>query len=137
MHQTVNLNKDNGEIFIGFCKEKNHNDELIFFCKNHNQLCCAACLCKIKKNEIGKHKDCDACDIEAIKEEKKNNLKENIKILDDLSNTLQESIRNLKIIFDKKKENIEELKLNIQKIFTKIRNVINNREDQLLLGVDN
>ena len=137
LHKTVNPNKDNGEIFTGFCKEKNHNDELIFFCRNHNQLCCAACICKIKKNEIGNHKDCDACDIEAIKEEKKNKLKENIKILDDLSNSLQESIKNLKIIFEKKRENIEELKLKIQKIFTKIRSVINNRENQLLLEVDN
>ena len=29
------------------------------------------------------------------------------------------------------------MKINIQKIFTKIRNEINNREDELLLKVDN
>ena len=33
-------------------------------------------------------------------------------------------------------KNKEELKLNIQKIFTKIRSEINNREDQLLIEVD-
>ena len=31
----------------------------------------------------------------------------------------------------------KEIKLNIQKIFTKIRNALNNREDELLLEVDN
>ena len=34
-------------------------------------------------------------------------------------------------------ESKEELKLKIQKIFTQIRNVINEREDELLLDVDN
>ena len=34
-------------------------------------------------------------------------------------------------------ENKEELKLKIQKIFTKIRNILNEREDQLLSEVDN
>ena len=33
-------------------------------------------------------------------------------------------------------ENKEELKLKIQKIFTKIRNELNNREDEILLEVD-
>jgi len=33
-------------------------------------------------------------------------------------------------------KNKEELKLNIQKIFTKIRSEINNREDQLLIEID-
>ena len=33
-------------------------------------------------------------------------------------------------------ENKEELKLNIQKIFTQLRNLLNNREDELLLEVD-
>ena len=34
-------------------------------------------------------------------------------------------------------EEKEELKLKIQKIFTKIRNVINEREEKLLIEVDN
>ena len=60
-----------------------------------------------------------------------------IKILEDLSNSLQSSIDELKIIVEKLTKNKEEIKLNIQKIFTKIRNALNNREDELLLEVDN
>ena len=40
-------------------------------------------------------------------------------------------------MFQNYQKNKEEIKLNIQKIFTKIRNAINNREDELLLEVDN
>ena len=78
-HHPYKLNKEE-EIFTGFCKEKNHPNKLEYFCKEHNQLCCAACLCKLKENGDGKHKDCDACNIKSIKDEKKNKLKENIKI---------------------------------------------------------
>ena len=46
-HQTFNLDKQNIDIFTGFCKESNHRDELKFFCKNHNILCCSSCLCKL------------------------------------------------------------------------------------------
>ena len=74
--------------------------------------------------------------IEDIKEEKKKNIKTNIKYLEELSNTLQGSIDNLKIIFENIIQNKEELKLSIQKTFTKIRNELNNREDELLLQVD-
>ena len=121
------------EIFTGFCQKKDHNCPLNFFCKTHNKLCCAICICKIKMDEIGNHKDCDACIINDIQNEKKSKLKENIKYLDELSNTLQESINNLKLNFAKKNKNIEEIKINIQKIFTKIRNELNNREEQILL----
>ena len=136
-HQSFNLDKNLDEIFTGYCKEKRHNnDKLEFFCKDHNILCCAACLCKIKKDEIGNHHDCDVCTIEDIKEEKINNLKKNIKYLEEIFNTLEESIKNIKIIYEKMNENKEELKLKIQKIFTKIRNELNNREDEILLEVD-
>ena len=90
-----------------------------------------------KKKEIGKHKDCNVCDIEEIKAEKVKGLKENIKILRELSNKLQESIDDLRKIYAQINKNKEELKLNIQKIFTKIRNEINIREDELLLEVEN
>ena len=136
-HKSINLDKDIKDIFTGFCLEENHNMELEYFCRTHNQLCCAACIAKIIKKENGKHKDCDVCIIEDIKDEKINKLKENIKILENLSNTLEESINNLKKIFEKINENKDELKLKIQKIFTKIRNILNNREDELLLEVDN
>ena len=135
-HQTFNLDKKIGEIFTSFCKEPNHHQALEFFCKTHNSLCCAACLCKLEKNGIGLHKDCDVCFIEDIKEEKKNKIKSNIKYLEEISNTLQESINNMKIIFEKIIKNKEDLKLNIQNIFTKIKNVLNSREDELLIEVD-
>ena len=60
----------------------------------------------------------------------------NIKFLEELSNNIQQSIKDLKSIFEKMNKNKEELKLNIQQIFTKIRSEINNREDQLLIEVD-
>ena len=77
------------------------------------------------------------CLIEDIENEKKNQLKDNIKLLEDLSDNLQQSINEIKIVIEKIDENKEELKKNIQNIFTKIRNAINDREDQLLLDVDN
>ena len=76
-HQIFNLDKQNIDIFTGFCKEPSHPNKLEFFCKIHNSLCCAACLCKLEKNGIGLHKDCDVCFIEDIKEEKKNKIKLN------------------------------------------------------------
>ena len=120
-HQIFSIDKDIGDIFIGICKEKNHQIQLEYFCKTHNELCCAACIAKIKKNQNGKHKDCDVCLIEDIKDEKKNNIKKNIKFLEDLSNNLQQSLELLKTFFEKIKTNKEELKINIQKIFTKVR----------------
>ena len=107
-----------------------------YFCKDHNKLCCAACLCKIKKNNNGFHKDCNACCIEEIKDEKKNKLKENIKFLEDVSKQFEKSIEELKLIVEEKTKDIEEIKLNILKIFTHIRNKINEREDELLKEID-
>ena len=49
---------------------------------------------------------------------------------------MNESINKIKNIFNKISKDKEELKIKIQKIFTKIRNEINNREDELLLEVD-
>ena len=136
-HEIFNIEKDIEQIFTGICKEENHKNKLEFFCKTHNQLCCAACISKIKKEKYGIHKDCDICIIEDIKDEKQNKIKENIKYLKDLSSSLQNSIKTLNEIFEKIKNNKEEIKIRIQKIFTKIRNELNNREDELLLEVDN
>ena len=112
-------------------------NKLEFYCKNHNQLCCVACISKIKTKEYGQHKNCDICIIKDIKEEMKNKLRDNIKYLEDLSNDLDNSIKELKTIFNKINENKEELKTKIQNIFTKIRTTLNEREDELLLEVDN
>ena len=43
----------------------------------------------------------------------------------------------LKKRFEEIKERKEQLKLKISKTFTQIRNIINEREDQLLLEIDN
>ena len=90
-HHLYNIDNDK-EIFIDICKEKNHSKQLEFYCKNHNQLCCVACFSKIEAKGYGKHKNCDICIIEEIKEEKKNKLKENIKYLEDLSNNLDNAV---------------------------------------------
>ena len=136
-HQNFILEKDNNEIFTGLCKEEKHHLELQFFCKTHNQLCCALCLCKIKKESMGKHHDCDVCNIEDIKEGKINKLEENIEKLQKLSSSFEESINKLKEIYKKINDDKEELKNKIQKLFTWLRNELNNREDELLLKVDN
>ena len=65
------LDKDINEIFTGYWKELNHKNELEFFCKNHNQMCCAECITKIKGNGKGQHKDCDVCFLNEIKNIKK------------------------------------------------------------------
>ena len=135
-HHLYKLDKDIKLIFTGFCKEENHYEKLEYFCKNHNILCCDSCITKIKKNGKGQHTDCDVCILNDIKEEKKNKLKDNIKCLEELSKTLEESINKLKLLFEKMNEKKENLKLKIQKIFTNIRNAINEREDFLLLEVD-
>ena len=119
---------------LDFVKKKNHPNKLKYFCKDHNQLCCAACLCKLNKIGDGQHKDCEVC---LIKEEKMNKLNENIKCLEDLENKLNEDFKQLKEIFQKMEKSKEDLKLKVQNIFTKIRNALNNREDELLLKIDN
>ena len=142
MHSTLlkyrhpNYIKDDNQIFNGICKEKNHY-ELKYFCKNHNQLCCAACIAKINEIGDGQHKDCDVCIIQNIKEEKKSKLKENIKCLENLQNKLNEKMNQLKETIQKIEKDKEDLKLEIQNIFTQIRNVLNNREDELLSEVEN
>ena len=135
-HHINKIDNDINEIFSEFCKKDNHFGKLEFFCKTHNQLCCSDCLCKIKIRGKGDHFNCDVCAIENIKNEKKIKLEENIKILENLSNSIEELINQLKVIIEKININKEEIKLKIQKIFTKIRNTLNEREDELLLKVD-
>ena len=135
-HNPFSLNKSKEEIFTGLCKEVEHFDKLYYFCKTHNQLCCGKCISKIKGKGNGQHSDCDVCFIEDIKEIKKNKLKENIQNLENMSKNIEQSIKQLKEINDKIKENKENLKGKIQKIFTKIRNEINEREDKILLEIE-
>ena len=135
-HHIYNLDKDIKEIFTGFCKEENHLEKLKFFCKNHNQLCCSSCIIKIKREGDGQHAGCTVCNIEDIENEKKLKLKDNIKSLEDLSQNLQQNINELKEIMEKINDDKEKLKTQIQNIFTKIRNCLNDREDYLLKEVE-
>lgn len=136
MHQLLDIKKDTDEIFNGICKEENHLNNLEYYCKNHNQLCCDSCIVKFKKNGKGVHSECDICPIEDIKDEMKNKLNDNIKLLEELSNSLEESINELKKIFDNINQTKETLKSKIQKKFTKLRNSLNMQEDEILLKVD-
>ena len=74
--------------------------------------------------------------IKDIEKDKKDKLKENIKILEGLSNNLQQSINKLKQLFEKIEKDKEVIKLEIKNTFTKIRNILNDREDKLLSDVD-
>ena len=132
-HLTIKLDKNNPDLFTNYCNIKNHFDKLKFYCKSHNTLCCSICICKIKGNEYGEHADCDVCIIEEIKENKKNILIQNINLLQNLSSDINHHIDDIKKIFQKIYETKEELMGKIQKIFTKIRNIINEKEDKLLI----
>ena len=136
-HQSFILNANIKEINYQFCEEEaHHNNKLNYFCKTHNKLCCSACITKIKRKEDGKHSDCDVCCIEDIKEEKKNKLLENINFLEELSNKFNKSFNDINKICERINKTREKLKYEIQLIFIKLRNTLNNREDELLLNVD-
>ena len=135
-HHVYLLNQNEKEIFTGLCKTENHSLTLDYFCKTHNELCCSHCITKIKGKGRGQHTDCIVCNIEDIVEEKEKSLDNNIKSLESLIEVFQSSIKEINKIFDEINENKEEIKLNIQKTFTKIRNELNNREDELLDEVD-
>ena len=55
--------------------------------------------------------DYNICLIEDIEEEKRNKLKDNLKLIDNLSNNLEESINELKTTFEKINEDKENLKI--------------------------
>ena len=135
-HHLINIDENISNIFTGYCNEKNHPNKLNYFCKSHNKLCCAACIAKINDNGDGQHKDCQVCTIKFIEEEKRNKLKENINSLEELANGFEKSIGEVKKLFQKINDNKEELKLKVQKIFTKIRTKLNEREDELLKDID-
>ena len=135
-HTISNLSKEINDIFIDICNKENHHIKLEFFCKTHNELCCSSCICTIKNEIYGQHRDCEVCLIKDIENEKKEKLKENINLLEDLSRNFDQSIKELKIVIEQINEKKEELKLKIQKIFTKIRNSLNEKEDKLILEID-
>ena len=136
-HQNFIINKNIEEINDEFCEEEAHNHlRLKYYCKSHGVLCCGACIAKIKGKGDGQHINCDVCCIEDIKDEKKSKIKGNIELLKELSSKFNKSFNDIKKIYEEMNEKKENLKLRIQKIFTNIRNILNNREDELLLNVD-
>ena len=135
-HQTFNLMKDINEIFTGFCKEENHLDKLEYFCKDHQKLCCSACIAQINKNGKGQHGECNICLIQDIKNEKKEYFSESIKNMEKLSKDIDNIIKELKNIYETIIKEKEELKIKIQKLFTDIRNTLNEREDEILNEIE-
>ena len=136
-HQNFIINNNFGELYNEFCEEEEHNySKLKYYCKTHNKLCCSECIVKINGKGYGIHANCDVCFIEDIIEEKKKGIKENIELLEELSSKFNESFKDIKLKYEQINDKKEELKLNVQKIFTNIRNILNNREDELLLNVD-
>lgn len=131
-HHPYKLDKDTNGIFTGFCKINNHNQLLEYFCKKHNKLCCALCICKIKNNGIGQHADCDVCTIGEIKDQKIKLFYKNLNKLEDMSITIDILTEESKKIFQKLSERREELQSKIQEFFTKITNIINKRKEELL-----
>ena len=97
-HHIYPLNKDINQIFTGFCTKKSHSLKLQFYCKTHNQLCCAACISKIRIKGNGQHKDCEVYYITKIKADKKEILEKNMKNIEELSNKLEANINELKNI---------------------------------------
>ena len=135
-HNLLYLNNNKEDIFIDICQEVNHCMKLEYYCRTHNQLCCAACISKIKSKGNGKHKNCKVFGILKIKDKKKNLLEENMNKLNELSHKLEPSINELKNIYEKINDKKDKIKEKIQKLFTEIRNVLNEKEDQLLLDID-
>ena len=126
------FNKENNEI----CLEKNHQEKLEYFCRTHNKLCCRACVTKIKGLGNGQHSECDICFVKDITDERKNILEQNIIYLKNNRTSFDSLINKLKQAYKEISDKKEKLKIRIQKFFTKIRNEINKREDQLLLIVE-
>ena len=125
-HKTFNVNKDNLINSFILCNENNHGMQLKYFCKDHNQLCCEAC------KENGKHKVCDICSINKIKFAKKKIFENNIDMLEKTLKDIPQKNIKLKNVFEDIKKNKNELKLEINNIFLKIREIIDDKEKALL-----
>ena len=125
--------------YCQYCKKYFCNKCQIFHSEifqDHNTLCCLGCLCKIKEDGYGQHHDCNVIQIKKMKDEKRNKLKENINNLEELYNQIDKSINKLKEIYEQINKNKDDLKLKIQGIFTKLRSILNEKEDKLLLDID-
>ena len=122
------MEKDNNKKF-----QEGLDKKEIKFCKTHNKVYFDKINQEKKEDQ---HINCDICLINNIEEEKRNILKENINFLENILENIERKTKEFKIIIDKNNEYKETVKTKIQKIFTKIRSTLNEREDGLLLEVD-
>ena len=136
-HNLFSVDKDLNLNFTGFCTEENHPNKLDYYCSTHNNLCCAACLCKINDKGDGQHAECKVCYIGDIKEEKKSKLIDNLKLLKKFSSNLKKMLKDIKIIFDRTNPIKEDIIMNIKNIFDNFRILLDNREKELLEEVEN
>ena len=134
-HQNIELNKKSTEIFIELCPEKNHT-LLNYYCATHNILCCAACLSIVTDQNFGKHAYCDIYRLNETVDYKKKCFDENIKTMKYFSENIESQIFELKKLYEKINEDKNKLIEKIQKIFTRLRNCLNEREDKILSDVD-
>ena len=72
-HHISEHNKDLNDIFINIYKENNHSIKFQYYFKDHNKLCCVACISKLEGEGNGQHKNCNICFIKDIKEENRIN----------------------------------------------------------------
>ena len=137
-NQNINYlnNKESNETNYDICYEQNHQQKLEYFCRTHNKLCCRACATKIKGLGNGQHYDCNICFVKDIKEESKNKLKQNLIYLENNISLFDSIVDSLRRAYEEISGKKEKLKIRIQKLFTKIRNDINKREDKLLFQVE-
>ena len=137
-HITQKISDMNKEIFTGLCQDKNHINILKYYCKNHNQLCCVACIGKIKDEINGKHNDCEIFKLKDIKPQKEKKFNEDYNKLQDIYNLLEPKINKFNSLIDETNinKNKEELIKKIQKTFTNLRYALNKREEQLLSEVE-
>ena len=134
-HQNIELNKKSTEIFIELCPEKNHT-LLNYYCATHNILCCAACLSIVTDQNFGKHAYCDIYRLNETVDYKKKCFDEKIKTMKYFSENIESQIFELKKLYEKINEDKNKLIEKIQKIFTRLRNCLNEREDKILSEVD-
>ena len=137
-HITQKISNMNKKIFTGVCPDKNHINILEYYCKSHNQLCCVACIGKIKDEKNGKHNDCEIFKLKDIKPQKEKKFKEDYNKLKDIYNSLEPKINLFNSLKDETNmnKNKEELIKEIQKTFTNLRFALNKREEQLLSEVE-
>jgi hypothetical protein len=137
-HKLINLSNKAAKdlIFSGICLEENHGQKFEYYCKNHNKLCCASCICKIEGKGKGQHKNCDVVNIEEVSNQKKSKLSENIKYLEKSAVTIESKIEELNKSFEEMNRKKEILHFNIAQVFTKIRQIINEREDEILASFE-